>query len=164
MRKFQKQVVGQYVVAASLLMATMTGCGGSDQTEVASTNEANGENVVAGQASPEWYRIHRRSTGGAGASQGGALGTGGTTAATGGAVGTAGSIAYDCKLCDQANDCCTAVTPAGNPSCSFSSSECSSYSSAESQKNYALYCLTFIRTVISAWQPKSPPSVCLLPN
>jgi hypothetical protein len=156
-RKLDKYGLVPWIVGTGLLLLTLPGCGGTAETGdvVAIETGDNGDH-----GSLEWYRQRPR-TGTGGASQGGAPTTGGAVATTG---GTPGTIAYDCNLCDQANDCCDAVTPDDRPACSFSSSECLSYTSPESQKNYALYCLTFIRTVITAWQPKSPPAVCLLPN
>ncbi len=165
MKRSNQRALTNLIVIAGLSLPALPSCGnGPDDVTVTQATSA-AEN---GPTPHDWYRRRPR-TGTGGASTGGAFGTGGVsgtggTSASGGSAGTSGSVSYDCSICDQANLCCQAVTPAGSGPCSFSSSACRSYTSAESQNSYALYCLAFIRTVMTAWQPQSPPAVCLLGN
>jgi hypothetical protein len=146
-------------VGAALLALALTGCGSADEP----LSVTKDDKAAVAEPSLSEYYVHRRhdaATGGT--SQGTTAGTGGVgNASGGGTAGTSGSaLTYDCNLCTQANDCCEAVNPEGS-GCTFSANTCFAYS-ADSQKNYSIYCLTFIRTVISAWQPQSPPPVCQL--
>jgi hypothetical protein len=59
-------------------------------------------------------------------------------------------------------DCCNAVN-AGDL-CSFSAAACSALDPGR-QHTYAIYCLTVLRTTISAWtiSGSTPPAACTLP-
>jgi hypothetical protein len=147
--------VARLYMGVSLLALSLAACGNADEPSAdaqPSSDEAPSEAALA-----RFRRYpHQGATGGAA--------TGGASSASAGSGGTASepgtSLTYDCSLCRQANECCTAVSSESSL-CSFKASTCLAYP-PDQQKSYATYCLTFIRTVISAWQPQTPPAVCLL--
>lgn len=154
--------VGAFVVLAA-------GCGGVDDSRGNDSTDSSGTVRAESDTLRYWHQRPGRSgaggataaAGGAPAANGGAA-TGGT--ATGGAAtaggGTTSSV--DCSICTTALQCCDAVS--AGALCTFSAEECSSLDAGR-QATYALYCLTVLRTTISAWNiaGRTPPAACILP-
>lgn len=152
-----KNRIGQFGAALGAVLLS-SACGGIDTTDPADTARAQSDELRPG------YRHHPSpGTGGAPSGTGGtSSGSGGTTGATGGTTSTGGTTTVDCSLCTIAEDCCNAVD--AGALCTFSADTCSSLDPGR-QASYALYCLTVLRTTISAWTTngRTPPAACTLP-
>jgi hypothetical protein len=164
--------LGSLLGAGSLLSAA---CGDVDEPprDDATTSVEDVRTTTDALRDRHWRR--RPPVSGSGSGTGGSSSsstTGGTASAgtapidTAGASSTGGAASgerAECSLCTVTQDCCNAVNAAAL--CTFSADTCASLD-APRQDSYALYCLTVLRTTISAWtmNRRIPPPACSLPQ
>jgi hypothetical protein len=142
-------------VPLAVLILVATGCGSVDGSGGEVATDPVGD-VQTQADSLRFRQRHPRPPGTGGAPSA----TGGAPSTTGGSTSTGGSATVDCSICTIAQECCEAV---GAP-CTFSADACFALDPGR-EKTYATYCLTTLRTTISAWtiSGATPPAVCHLP-
>jgi hypothetical protein len=139
-----------------------TGCGDVDQSgtdTTASDNIGTETDALRGQ---HWYRPPKTGTGGASAA-GGTASTAGGAPTSGGTAGSSGSPSSSCGICATTQSCCESV--GAGALCTFSADTCASLD-PQRQASYANYCLTVLRTTISAHtlNQRSAPAACSMPK
>jgi hypothetical protein len=150
------------------LALVVAGCSGTDESSGSKPAELGDPTDTGAATLMSLGPFRHRTFGTGGAQPGGASATGGTPSAqaTGGsspvASGTGGATSYDCSICTRANDCCNAV--GAGALCTFSAATCFAESPPVAQASYTNYCVTLLRTTITAWTSagQTPPAVCSL--